>query len=214
VSSRLPSINHPPGRNVFLVDDDADIREALSALLTSVGFSVTAFSSVEELSQSGTLHEASCLVLDVRLTGQSGLAFQSHLIRERIKVPIVFISGHGDIPMAVRAIQSGAIEFLTKPIRSQDLIDAIHLGLERDGQRRAVEAAEQSIRDRINSLTPREHDVMSHIVMGKVNKQIAHALGISEPTVKAHRGQVMRKMDVRSLAELVRLVDGILNTTA
>jgi FixJ family two-component response regulator len=206
MNPRLLNSGVNESRNVFLVDDDLDIREALSALLTSVGYKVTAFASVETLMTDGNLSEAGCLVLDVRLTGQSGIAFQAQLVRENSKVPIVFISGHGDIPMAVRAIQSGAVEFLTKPIRSQDLIDAIQLGLERDSERRAAEATSLSITKRLNSLTPREQDVLNQIVVGKANKQIAHILGISEPTVKAHRGQVMRKMDVKSLPELVRLV--------
>lgn len=206
MKTRLSTASSRESRTVVLVDDDPDIREALSALLHSVGFDVAAFSTVEELARTALLSDAGCLVLDVRLSGQSGLAFQSELIRQQIKVPIVFISGHGDIPMAVRAIQNGAIEFLTKPIRSQDLIDAIHIALARDYARRESEAAAKAVLERVRTLTPRERDVMNEIVTGSANKQIAFSLGISEPTVKAHRGQVMRKMQVQSLPDLVRLI--------
>ncbi|MBP1881826.1 response regulator transcription factor [Sinorhizobium mexicanum] len=194
----------PHSRSVYIVDDDEDIRIALEALLDSIGFQVTTFSSAEEFLSRVDLDKPGCLVLDVRLTGQSGIALQNHLNRMGNEIPIIFISGHGDIPMAVKAIKAGAAEFLTKPVRPQDLIDAIHAALESDSQRRARFAATNASQRLYNGLTPREKDVMSLIVAGHGNKQTAILLGISEPTVKAHRGQVMKKLNMQSLPDLVR----------
>ncbi|MBW9051099.1 response regulator transcription factor [Rhizobium mesosinicum] len=194
-------------RRVLIVDDDRDIRIALEALLKSIGFDIETFASAEDLIERGNIEDAGCLVLDVRLTGQSGLSLQSHLLKHKFEIPIVFISGHADIPMAVRAIKSGAVEFLTKPVRSQDLIDAIHVAFARDEERRARVVASERTTTMYSTLTPRERDVMALIVEGHGNKQAAFLLGISEPTVKAHRGQVMRKMSVQTLPDLVRLAD-------
>ncbi|PZM08037.1 response regulator transcription factor [Rhizobium tubonense] len=192
-------------KNVLIVDDDDDIRVALEVLLSSLGFNVNSYPTVEELIANADLSGPGCLVLDVRLPGQSGIAFQNHLLKIGCQLPIIFVSGHADIPMAVRAIQAGAVEFLTKPIRPQDLIDAIQLGLQRDSERRSRDAAGAKTIQLFEKLTPREKDVMMLIVAGHGNKQVAHLLGISEPTVKAHRGQVMRKMYVQTLPDLVRL---------
>ncbi|OHV82602.1 response regulator transcription factor [Rhizobium sp. LCM 4573] len=199
-----PSSHTNQSRSVYIVDDDEDIRIALEALLDSVGFNVTTFNSAEEFLSKVALDKPGCLVLDVRLTGQSGIALQNHLNRLGNELPIIFISGHGDIPMAVKAIKAGAAEFLTKPVRPQDLIDAIHAALESDSRRRARQMMANASRRLYDALTPREKDVMSLIVVGHGNKQAAHLLGISEPTVKAHRGQVMKKLKLQSLPELVR----------
>lgn len=194
-------------RLVHIVDDDEDIRIALKELLQSVGFRVEAHASAEDFLDEVDLSRQACLILDVRLTGQSGIALQNHLNKIGNEIPIIFISGHGDIPMAVKAIKAGAVEFLTKPIRPQDLIDAIHVALQRDTERRKeLEAAAQAQR-LYESLTPREKDVLALVVIGSGNKQVAHQLGISEPTVKAHRGQVMKKLNLQTLPELVRFAD-------
>jgi RNA polymerase sigma factor (sigma-70 family) len=189
---------------VFVIDDDAAMRKALDSLIRSVGLPVQVFGSVQEFLQSKRPNVPSVLVLDIRLPGISGLDFQRELTEA---IPIIFITGHGDIPMSVRAMKAGALEFLTKPWREQDLLDAIHLGLERDRERRQLEAKLAVLRERFKSLTPREREVLPLVVSGKLNKQIAAEIGISETTVKVHRSQLMRKMAADSLPELVRMAE-------
>jgi FixJ family two-component response regulator len=192
---------------VYVVDDDPSIREALASLLRSVGLEVRVFSSTQEFLESQRPDVPSCLVLDVRLPGAGGLDLQSQLVRSGIHLPIVFITGHGDIPMSVQAMKAGAIEFLTKPFRDQALLDAIQLGIERDRGRRRDSEVVRQLQERFESLTAREREIMAHVVTGQMNKQIAGDLDVSEITVKVHRGQVMRKMGAKSLAELVRMAD-------
>jgi len=192
---------------VFVIDDDPSVRATLAGLLRSVGLEVRPFGSTQEFLQSERPDAPGCLVLDVRLPGRSGLDFQRELGELSIQLPIVFITGHGDIPMSVRAMKAGAIEFLTKPFHDQELLDAIHLGIERDRARRRDAAAVAELRQRFDSLTPREREIMALVAAGRLNKQIAADLGVSEMTVKVHRGQVMRKMRAKSLAALVRMVD-------
>jgi FixJ family two-component response regulator len=192
---------------VFVIDDDASMRTSLSSLFRSVGLKVEAFDSAADFLKIGRPDTASCLVLDVRLPGVSGLDFQAELVKANIRIPIVFITGHGDIPMTVKAMKAGAVEFLTKPFREQDLLDAVRLGLERDRARRAGEAILSELRGRFEALTSREQEVMAFVTSGLMNKQIAADLGVSEITVKVHRGNVMRKMGAKSLADLVRMAD-------
>jgi FixJ family two-component response regulator len=192
---------------VFVVDDDRSVRDALAGLLRSVGLSVQSFGSTQEFLESERPDAPGCLVLDVRLPGRSGLDFQRELAESSVHLPIVFITGHGDIPMSVRAIKAGAIEFLPKPFHDQELLDAIQLGIERDRARRREAAAIAELKERFGSLTPREREIMALVVTGRMNKQIAADLEVSEITVKVHRGHVMRKMGARSLADLVRLAD-------
>ena len=194
-------------RTVFIVDDDPEIREALISLLRSVGLGVKALASVPEFLQCPRAEGPSCLVLDVRLPGRSGLDLQRELSAANIQLPVIFITGHGDIPMSVQAMKAGAIEFLTKPFRDQDLLDAIELGLARDHERRENDRELRSLSERFETLTSREREVMSRVVMGRLNKEIAGDLGISEITVKVHRSQVMRKMSAASLPELARMAD-------
>ncbi len=192
---------------VFVIDDDESIRSALLGLLRSVGLNVRAYESSQEFLRAERPDAPACLVLDVRLPGMSGLDFQSELTRSNIHFPIIFISGHGDIPMTVRAIKAGAIEFLTKPFRDQDLIDAVQAGIERDRVRRQEATAVAELERLLATLTTREREVMALVVTGLMNKQIAGELELSEITVKVHRGSVMRKMGAKSLAELVRMAD-------
>jgi len=194
---------------VFVIDDDASIRNALKGLISSVGLQVELFGSAQEFLRSKRPDVPSCLVLDIRLPGISGLDFQRELAQGNIHIPIIFITGHGDIPMSVRAMKAGAVEFLTKPFRDQDLLDAIQVALERDRARRQQEAEIALLRERFESLTPREREVLPLVVSGLLNKQIAAEIGTSETTVKVHRGQLMRKMGADSLADLVRMAERI-----
>ena len=193
--------------SVVVIDDDPDIREALRNLLRSVGLQGRAFASVPEFLKSGRPEGPTCLVLDVRLPGRSGLDFQRELSAANIDLPIIFITAHADVPMSVQAMKGGAIEFLTKPVRDQDLLDAIQLGLERDRARREGERALAALRERFETLTPREREVMTEVLKGRLNKQIAGDIGVSEVTVKAHRGQVMRKMKASSVLDLARMAE-------
>jgi FixJ family two-component response regulator len=192
---------------VFVIDDDPSMRAALEDLVGSIGLQVRAFSSPQEFLESKRPEAPSCLVLDVRLPGMSGLTFQKELARAGSDLPIIFITGHGDIPMSVRAMKAGAIEFLTKPFHHQDLLDAIHAAIERDGETRRRTVLVTELRVRHATLTERERQIMKLVCAGRANKQIAAELNLSEMTVKVHRGQVMRKMKAASLPELVRMAD-------
>ena len=194
---------------VFVVDDDSSMREALTDLITSVGFPVESFKSAREFLEHRRRDTIACLVLDVRLPGLSGLDLQRELVRTEAPIPIIFITGHGDIPMSVRAIKEGAVDFLTKPFRDQDLLDAIQHALEIDRAARQERTMVAGVRRRYESLTKREREVMRLVVSGLLNKQIAGELGSSEVTVKMHRGQVMRKMKAQSLVQLVRMAEKI-----
>lgn len=194
---------------VFVIDDDADLREALSSLFRSVGLQVKAFATAPEFLQIKLPEGPTCLVLDVRLPGLSGLDFQAELTRAKIDIPIVFMTGHGDIPMTVRAMKAGAVEFLPKPFRDQDMLDAVQTGLERDRRRRKNASETAKLRADFDTLTAREQEIMGLVTSGLMNKQIAGQLGVSEITVKVHRGSVMRKMNARSLADLVRMADAL-----
>src|SRR5213596_2693875 len=194
-----------PAPTVFVVDDDPSVRRAIKRLVGSVGLEVELFESAQEFLRSKRADAPSCLVLDIRLPGISGLDFQRQLAEANIHIPIIFITAHGDIPMTVRAMKAGAVEFLTKPFRDQDLLDAIQIALERDRTRRVQETEVAKLRERYESLTPREREVMPLVVFGLLNKQIAAEIGASEATVKVHRSQLMRKMGAESVADLVRM---------
>jgi RNA polymerase sigma factor (sigma-70 family) len=192
---------------VLVIDDDAALRDSVARLLRSLGLDTQLFASISEFLGSDPPDGPTCLVLDVRLPGKSGLDFQRELAAANRKLPIIFITGHGDIPMSVQAMKGGAIEFLTKPFRDQELLDAIQLGLSRDRTRRENEEALAELRERFGSLSPREREIMVQVARGRLSKQIAGDIGISEATVKVHRSRAMRKMNVRSLPELGRMVD-------
>jgi FixJ family two-component response regulator len=196
-----------PQSVVFIVDDDASMRDAMQRLFRSVGLAVEVFASASEFLQRKLSDVPSCLVLDVRLPGLSGLDFQTELAKANIQVPIVFMTGHGDIPMTVKAMKAGAIEFLPKPFRDQDMLDAVRLGIERDRARREGEKAISEVRAKFASLTPREQEVMAFVTAGLMNKQVAGEMQLAEITVKLHRGNAMRKMGAKSLADLVRMAD-------
>jgi FixJ family two-component response regulator len=199
---------------IFIVDDDPSLRMSIESLLRSVGHDVQSFASTQEFMQSAQFDAPGCLVLDIRLPGRSGLEFQQELARRNVELPIVFITGHGDVPMSVAAMKAGAIEFLTKPFRDQDLLDAVHRGLDLDRERRSVAAMLAELSQRFETLTPREREVMALVAAGQLNKQIATELALSEATVKVHRTQVMRKMEAKTLPDLVRFADSLgLGTT-
>jgi FixJ family two-component response regulator len=192
---------------VFVIDDDLAMRTTLSSLFRSMGLRVELFGSAQEFSQIKMPDVASCLVLDIRLPGVSGLDFQAKLAEADIRIPIIFMTGHGDIPMSVKAMKAGAVDFLTKPFRDQDILDAVIRAIERDQTRRNSEKGVSELRVLFDSLTSREREVMEHVVAGLMNKQIAAKLGITEITVKVHRGHMMRKMKARSVIDLVTTAD-------
>ena len=197
----------PAERIVFVIDDDAAMRETLSSLFRSIGLRVELFGSAREFAEFKMPDVASCLVLDIRLPGVSGLEFQAELAANDIRIPIIFMTGHGDIPMSVKAMKAGAIDFLTKPFREQDILDAVIRSLERDQERRDSEKGVAELRSRFASLTSREQEVIALVLDGLMNKQIAAKLGVSEITVKVHRGHMMQKMKARSVIELVAMAD-------
>lgn len=198
-----------PDGTVFVVDDDPSVRSSLKFLISTVGLQVETFESAETALQKLSPEAPSCLVLDIRLRGLSGLDLQGELAARKCQVPIVFITGHGDIPMTVRAMKAGAVEFLTKPFRDQDLLDAVRIALERDSARRQRESERTELQQRFESLTSREREVISLVVAGKLNKEIAHQLGTAENTIKVHRSRAVEKMHAQSVAELVRMMEKI-----
>ena len=197
---------------VFVVDDDASMRATLADVMRSVGLQVQTFASAREFMGSKLPDAPGCLVLDVRLPGQSGLDFQRTLVASGIELPVVFITGHGDVPMSVRAMKAGAVDFLIKPFRDQDLLDAVHAAIQRDRAQRQHVIGLADLEERYRALTERERDIMALVVVGRLNKQIASELGLAEVTVKAHRSQLMHKMGAKSLPELVRMADRLSGT--
>jgi len=191
---------------VFVVDDDPSVRSAIERLIGTVGLQVQLFGSAQEFLASKLPNVPSCLVLDIRLPGISGLGLQRQLVEANVQIPIIFITSHGDVPMTVRAMKAGAVEFLTKPFHDQDLLDAIHLALEKDRGRRQQEAELTALRERFESLSPREREVVAMVVSGMLNKQIAAQIGTAENTVKIHRSRAMEKMLANSLADLVKMI--------
>jgi FixJ family two-component response regulator len=196
--------------SVLVIDDDAEFRDSVARLLRTVGLQTREFSTVSDFLKAEPSDGPTCLVLDVRMPGRSGLELQRDLAAANRQVPIVFITAHADVPMTVQAMKGGAIEFLTKPFRDQDLLDAVGAGLARDRARRESERASAALRERFETLSSREREIMLHVMAGRLNKQIAHDIGIAESTVKVHRTNLMRKMEARSLPELTRMAD-ILN---
>ncbi len=194
---------------VFVVDDDAHVRDGLRDLLESVGLRSAVFSSTAEFLRSRPFNEVSCLILDVRLPGLGGLDLQAELAESDDSMPIIFITGHGDIPMTVRALKAGAVEFLTKPFRDQDILDAVKISLDRDRARRTSNSKTRELRLQFEALSPRERDIMALVTAGLMNKQIAAELGVSEITVKVNRHNIMKKLGARSLADLVRMADAL-----
>jgi FixJ family two-component response regulator len=192
---------------IYVVDDNPDVREGLKALLESVGLKSDTFESTAEFLKRRRRDQVSCLILDIRLPGLSGLDFQTELAEAQVDTPIIFITGYGDIPMTVKAMKAGAIEFLTKPFRDQDLLDAVNIGLGKDRERRENQAAVSALRARFDVLTARERTILTQVAAGRLNKQIASDMGITETTVKVHRSNAMRKIKASSLAELCRMVD-------
>ena len=199
---------------VFVVDDDASVRSSLKFLLSTVGLHVESFDSADSFLRKALPDAPSCLVLDIRLPGLSGLDFQRELAAKKISIPIIFLTGHGDIPMSVRAMKAGAVEFLTKPFRDQDLLDAVRIALERDRARREQEKEVAVLQQRFDSLTPRERDVISMVVSGMLNKQIADQLGTAESTVKVQRSRALEKMQADSLVDLVRMIEKLKGPSA
>jgi len=198
---------HDASSTVLVIDDDPNVRASVGRLLRSLGINAQLFASIADFLGPYPPYGPACLVLDVRLPGQSGLDLQRELAAANRELPIIFVTGHGDIPMSVQAMKGGAIEFLTKPFRDQDLLDAIQLGLSRDHARRQNEEALADLRERFASLSPREREIVIEVARGRLSKQIAHDIGIAEATVKVHRSRVMRKMKAGSLPELGRMVD-------
>ena len=198
---------------VHIVDDDADLGDGLSSVLRSVGLNAKAYRSTQDFLGADDLDAPGCIVLDIRLPGTNGLDFQEKLVGLGIRLPVILMTGHGDIPMSVRAMKAGAVDFLPKPFRDQDMIDAVTAAIDRDRQQRASEQRAVAIVDRYGTLSPREREVMALVTAGKMNKQIAGELRLSEVTVKIHRGAAMRKMGARSLADLVRMADTLTNRT-
>jgi FixJ family two-component response regulator len=194
---------------VFVVEDDESIRGALSNLFQSVGLEVQLFGSASEMLQAKLPDVASCLVLDIRLPGLSGLDFQAELAKANIHIPIIFMTGHGDIPMSVRAMKGGAVDFLTKPFRDQDMLDAVMVAIERDRKRRETDKIVANLQSYFDTLTPREREILALVSSGLMNKQIAAELGLAEITVKIHRGHVMKKMGAKSLADLLRKAEAL-----
>ena len=192
---------------VFVIDDDVSMRRALTNLFQSVGLAVEVFGSAPEMLQSKLPDVASCLVLDIRLPGLSGLDFQTELTKANIHIPIIFMTGHGDIPMTVRAMKGGAVDFLTKPFRDQDMLDAVVTAIERDRRRREVQKAVANVQALFETLTPREREILALVASGLMNKQIAAEISLAEITVKIHRGHIMKKMGARSLADLIRMAE-------
>jgi RNA polymerase sigma factor (sigma-70 family) len=197
------------GPIVFVVDDDADVREALSDVLASVGLRSATFGSTAEFLKSKLSNEVSCLILDVRLPGLGGLDFQAELAASKVDIPIIFFTGHGDIPMTVRAMKAGAVEFLTKPFRDQDLLDSVRVALDRDRERWEREKEAHHLRGQFEALSARERNIMALVTAGLMNKQVAAEIGISEVTVKVHRHNIMKKLGARSFASLVRMADAL-----
>jgi len=194
---------------VLVIDDDPDLRASIARLLRSLDLDARPFASISDFLESDPPDGPTCLVLDVRLPGQSGLDLQRELTAAHRQLPIIFITGHGDIPMTVRAMKAGAVEFLTKPFRDQELLDAVQVGLERDRARREKDTLVATLRARYETLTPREQEVIALVTTGLMNKQIAAEIGVTEITVKVHRGNAMRKMGAKSLADLVKMVDAL-----
>jgi FixJ family two-component response regulator len=199
----------PEAAIVHVVDDDASLAEALSSLFRSVGLEARTYGSAQAFLDAPAADAPGCLVLDVRLPGLSGLDFQAQLAQLGVGLPVVLMTGHGDIPMSVRGMKAGAIDFLPKPFREQDMLDAVAAGIERDRQRRAADGGRRQLEEKFSSLSPRERQVMALVTAGKLNKQVAGDLSLSEITVKIHRGAAMRKMGARSLADLVRMAEAL-----